>query len=667
MMRWYFVTSDEYKAGTKVAENMYFLKDTREIYRGNDPFTEAVILYTELPVAGIAVNRLYINSTTLEGRIWNGTEWKTVIKPVVDTVEAEGTDPVSGKAVAAYVAAEISKVSTSGTVVSALSWDSAEHLLTISKGNGESEDIVFDGLGVSLNYNANTGALQLLDASGNLIGSEIKLDLERFVTAGEYNTETKSIILYFDAEKTEFVTIPVGDLVDTYTAEGDGKALTLTVENNVVKGSIKISTAAGNIITADENGLYVAATDISGKMDKVADAVEGDIATFDAEGNVVDSGKRFEDILSNNVVYEGATLEEAITGKTPSKGDVAIVSTPIGETGKVQKTVYQYDGEKWNAFDSDYDASKVILPQDWLTTTKIGIHQTLTNGQATIAKAGTDVMSALAGLTTQETDSSVSQPAVSFSNSSDSEFKAYEVGTNVEIAVTAALSAGSYSYGRINADGAFESNTSAGITAKSWTFTDSNGAEKTGTENTATFDTIEVGDDTKYSVTAKADYDASTYSPATNLKNPAKTATAIAAGSKSKTTANISGYRNGFYGTFTTKLDLGNADNLATFASNIRSLTKTNGAVTAKKAIALSIPVGALRAVVAVDASVTGIGDLLAEVKDVNGMGAEINTAFNLIQLDIAGNNGYTPKAYKVFYIDFAEPVAAANTYNVKL
>ena len=46
MMSWHIVTSAEYKLGNKVAEDLYFLSDTKEIYRGAVPFTEGVVLYT---------------------------------------------------------------------------------------------------------------------------------------------------------------------------------------------------------------------------------------------------------------------------------------------------------------------------------------------------------------------------------------------------------------------------------------------------------------------------------------------------------------------------------------------------------------------------------------------------------------------------------------------
>ena len=75
MMNWHIVTSAEYAAGVKRESSLYFISDTHEIYRGEVPFTESVIMYTELPVTGIAVNRLYINSATLEGKVYDGTSW----------------------------------------------------------------------------------------------------------------------------------------------------------------------------------------------------------------------------------------------------------------------------------------------------------------------------------------------------------------------------------------------------------------------------------------------------------------------------------------------------------------------------------------------------------------------------------------------------------------
>ena len=640
MMNWHIVTSADFAAGVKHDENLYFLSDTHEIYRGEVPFTESIILYTELPATGIAVNRLYVNSTTLEGKVYDGTSWKTVIKPITDTVTAEGTDPVSGKAVAAYVAAEIAKITSSGEVVSALSWDSADHLLTVTKGSNETETILFEGLGVKLEYAADTGVLKLVDTSNNVLSS-INLALEKFVTAGEYDPEKKSIILYFDAGKTESVEIPVGDLIDTYTAEGSN-SLNLSVENNVIKGSVKISTADGNnTIIVKEDGLYVAPVDISNKVDKVSGGVQGDIAILTADGGIADSGKTFEDIVPNSHVYIGSTFEEAVTGKTPVKNDVVVVREQIGTSDKYQRTAYIYDGEAWQKMDESYNAENVYFGSDLMTTSAIG-NITLTNGQATIAATGKNLKQVWDSIFIKEKNPTITQPSVSISAPNN---KAYEVGTTVTPSYTATLNPGKYEFN--------ENGGATGITASSWSVTDT--ASHTATTNTGSFDAFVVADDTNYKITATANYAESSIVPVTNTGNE-YSAGKIAAGSKSATSSAITGYRKGFYGCVTSKDEI--------TSDIIRGLAgKTTSAPKAGNVWTVPVTVGALRVIIAYPATVREVNSIL----DVNGMNAEIKTSFTSTQIDVEGADGYTAIPYRVYYIDFASANDTANNYKVTL
>lgn len=651
MMNWHIVTSDVYAAGTKRDQDMYFLSDTREIYRGTVPFTESVILYKELPVTGIALNRLYINSTTLEGKVYDGTSWKTVINPVADSVTEDGTAPVSGKAVAAYVAAEIAKVSASGEVVSALSWDSAEHLLTVTKGDNSSENIVFDGLGVSLSYTAADGKLKLLDASGNELGEAISLDLERFVSSGEYDAENKSIVLYFDADKTDSVTIPVGDLVDTYTAEATDNSLNLAVEGNVVKGSVKISTATGNIIEVKEDGLYVS-VDVSSKMDKVTGGVEGNILVLDADGNAIDSGKAFEDITPNNKVYTGSTFDEAVTGVTPVKNDVVVVRSAIGESDKYQRVAYIYDGETWVPMDENYSAENVFFADDLVTTSAIG-NITLTNGQATIAAKGKNLKQVWDSIFIKEKNPTITQPSVSLTVkangttiTSTATTYNFEAGTTVTPSYTATLNPGKYEFN--------ENDGATGITASSWSVTDSDG--HSATTNTGSFDAFVVEDGDQYKITAKANYDASAITPVTNTGND-YTAGIIAGGSKSATqTYAIQAHRKCFYGTTTDKAELTSAI--------IRGLAgKSTGAVAAGSTFNITIPVGAMRVVFAYPATVRAA----TSVKDANASDAQILSSFSTTTIDVEGADGYDAVSYRVYYMERAEAVTTANTYKVTL
>lgn len=91
-------------------------------------------------------------------------------------------------------------------------------------------------------------------------------------------------------------------LLNTYKpAAGDGSA-TVTVDGYNISVNVNISADADNALTKKEDGsLFVpkaAVVDISGKADKDTDAVEGDVAAFDADGNPVDSGVAAADLIT---------------------------------------------------------------------------------------------------------------------------------------------------------------------------------------------------------------------------------------------------------------------------------------------------------------------------------------------------------------------------------
>ena len=296
MLNWYYVTKAQYKAATThSADNLYFLSDTKEIYRGDDLFTQSVIMYTgDLPTTP-AVGQLYINETTLEGKTYTGTAWKTVIKAVSDTVTADGTNPVSGKAVAAYVTDALKTAAAEAQAAfKEVSYSKTTNKLTFTSNDGNTHEVEIDNLPVDLTFDKSgtdgTGLLQLKDKAGNVVGTGVNLDLERFVKSGEYNAETKKITLYFDDKKTEKVEIDATALVDIYTGKDTTTATTAVSAGNEISVDVKISDKTGNILKSDANGLYVDTVDQSAKMDKDADAVAGNLAKFDADGNAVDAG-----------------------------------------------------------------------------------------------------------------------------------------------------------------------------------------------------------------------------------------------------------------------------------------------------------------------------------------------------------------------------------------
>lgn len=346
MITWHYITSEIYNTASddqKTNDKLFFLSDTGEIYRGKQNFTESVIMYSDIPTVK-AVGKLYINSNTLEGIVWNGTSWISVIKPIATTLDASNTTkPVSGKAVADYVAERINDVTGSNGIMSNVTYTAETNSINVIMADGSSESIPMTNVAADLVYDTTTGKLQVKNASGTTIGSGINLDLERFVSAASYDHETRKITLSFNAGDP--LTIDVGDLVDTYTV-GNTSSVMLTMTNNNIIATVQISKESDNMLSGKSDGLYVAPTDISGKMDLVDGATAGNIAVFGQDGKVIDNGYSYgSDTInanpnSNTLATEAAVaairtaliadINDRMYKVQAGKGDEIILATPDG-------------------------------------------------------------------------------------------------------------------------------------------------------------------------------------------------------------------------------------------------------------------------------------------------------------------------------------------------
>lgn len=98
MLSWHFVTREEYDNASesdKSSNKIFFLKDTNEIYKGTENYTANVIMYDTEPTTK-AIGKLYVNSNTHEGKIWDGSDWVTILYPIYySTTYDEDTDTVT--------------------------------------------------------------------------------------------------------------------------------------------------------------------------------------------------------------------------------------------------------------------------------------------------------------------------------------------------------------------------------------------------------------------------------------------------------------------------------------------------------------------------------------------------------------------------------------------
>lgn len=107
MITWYSVTSEEFNAAPaslKSKNKLFFLTDTLELYKGDKLYSKSVDFYENTIPTNPAINRLYIEKNTHEGRVWTGSEWIVVIQPIQLEVDVlNTTKPVSGFAVFNYL------------------------------------------------------------------------------------------------------------------------------------------------------------------------------------------------------------------------------------------------------------------------------------------------------------------------------------------------------------------------------------------------------------------------------------------------------------------------------------------------------------------------------------------------------------------------------------
>lgn len=315
-------------------------------------------------------------------------------------------------------------------------------------------------------------------------------------------------------------------------------------------------------------------------------------------------------------------------------GDTAIVKRVI--TGdKTSYTAYVYDGT-WKAMDGNYRADNVYFDDDITYTVAIG---TLSkpSGSAKFAAKGKNVEQVLSSLMAQEANPSKTNPAVSFS--AQTGFGTFEIGTKKNLAYTAVLSAGGYTYGP-----------ATGITAQSWSVK-CTGIDEAKATATGTFEGV-VAEGAAKKITATATYNEGAI-PVTNLGNPYP-ASKIAAGSASKDSNVLQGVRYMFWGPVTSDAEL-NSANIRKLAHKQAQGTGTLGTFGAGA--------GAKKVIVAVPA-----GRKITKVLMPSALNADVTALFvkQSATANVEGAEGYTAAAYNIYVYQPAS-IDAGETYSVTI
>lgn len=322
---------------SKDPNTLYFLSDEGKIYKGSTLMNLSFVQVTTMPNISEAItNVMYLDTNSFAMQItFDNKTWLTLSPGYL-------TDGAN------WASADSNKFATIGLIKKALtetisdinitpSFDNATGTITI----GDNPDgAVLTGVTHDPTYDSTQLKLTIPVYGGEDIIVDIPKD--KFVTAGTYNSETQNIELTIDGQE-EKVLIPAASLVDVYTPDNTDKNVTIAIsDDNKISASIKIDPATANALTYDpEKGFMV---DISGKIDKIADATGDKVVVSNADGSVAES---------NYTINSTGTLGDSDT-EIPTSATVNSAITDAIDTAaedKIDKVVGEVDNLV--AFDAD--------------------------------------------------------------------------------------------------------------------------------------------------------------------------------------------------------------------------------------------------------------------------------------------------------------------------
>lgn len=369
MISWVLLNRAQFDAlQTKESRTLYFIADTKELYRGSSNYSAAIVMHATgaRPAVG-AIGKLYINSTTGEGTVYNGSTWSVVI-PAVSSSVLDGNDngvttPVSGAAVKTYV--ESVAAATLAQCVTAVGYDTANKAITYTV-NNQTTSIPLTKIATTLTYNGSTGVIDLKDLEGTTLSS-VNIPLDNFITGGSYNSVTETLDLTMQNGTT--VSIPAQDLVQLYH-DLDSTTVNITISNtatdvsnyfvsdgqggfvaatgtyvagttyytdntgettvdttgfvaageNTIKADVKISAQADNALEVKDDGLYVPPS--TTKMDKVGSGHTDEVVVADNTGNASASGYKVGGSTVDATVANRATNLATEAAVMAEKADI---------------------------------------------------------------------------------------------------------------------------------------------------------------------------------------------------------------------------------------------------------------------------------------------------------------------------------------------------------
>lgn len=560
-----------------------------------------------------------------------GTESK------IDKIEVNGVEqPIVDKTVNIVVPTKTSDLSNDSGYITNEALDGyatkAELPTKVSQLENDSKFINESALdGYAKTADIPTKMSQLNNDSGYITANDVPVKSVDGATGDVVTNAVKTTVQTLtDAQKQQARTN-----IGAGTSSFDGDYNSLTNKPAIPTKTSELDNDSGYITNAALDG-YAKTADIPtkvGQLDNDTGYVNAEQAKNAAPVQSV-NGQTGIVVIDIPEVYELPIASSTQLGGVQPNDKTAEQTVPVG----VDKA-----GKLWVKAATEIDtilAEKVMFDSNMVFTEQFGKYKP-SGGKVTIPSEGKSLKELLLDAYSEDKNPVITQPNVGISSSTA---RAYEVGTVVTPAYSGSFNVGKYEYGP----------TPTGISVTEWQATNNVTAETKATQ-TGSFVQYTVPDGSNYRITIKATYsDGAT--PVTALGAQYE-AGKINGGSKTAQSGAITGYRNSFYGTLADKsVDVDNTIVRALQQKSGRSLVNGN-------TFTVNIPVGAEAVLILYPATLRDV----TSIKDVNGLNADITSAFTKSEMSVAGANNYTAINYKIYRLDYAKPNDTANKYTVTI